>query len=70
MFDDVKQVMETFQSDIISDLSGALSAFWPVVVIVIGGLLAFIIAEEIIDLVNYHRHGRDNYDGDYKDDEY
>lgn len=68
IFDEAKQVMETFQSDIYSDVADTLTTFWPIVVIVIGGLLAFIIVEEIIDLINYRRWGYYEQQEEYEDD--
>lgn len=64
IFDEAKQVMETFQSDIYSDVADTLAVFWPVIVIVIGGLLAFIIIESIIDLITYKRSFNDYYNDD------
>lgn len=61
IFDEAKQVMETFQNDIYSDVTDTLAVFWPVIVIVIGGLLAFIIIESIIDLITYKRSFNDYY---------
>lgn len=64
IFDEAKQVMETFQNDIYSDVTDTLAVFWPVIVIVIGGLLAFIIIESIIDLITYKRSFNDYYNDD------
>lgn len=64
IFDEAKQVMETFQSDIFSDVADTLSLFWPIIVIVISGLLAFIIADEVIDLITYKRGYKDYYEND------
>lgn len=68
IFDEAKQVMETFQNDIYSDVTDTLAVFWPVIVIVIGGLLAFIIIESIIDLINYRRWGYYEQQEEYEDD--
>ena len=70
IFDEAKQVMENIPADIFSDVVDTLDVFWPIVVIIIGGLLAFIILDSVIDLITHKSNYNDFYDHEDEEEDY